>query len=221
VAPTEATVSHLAQSVQAVAAINAGYFDPENQETTSYVTVDRQLVANPESNPRLMENPQLKPYLRQILDRSEFRRYDCSTGVKYEITRHSGAVPTGCTLLDAVGAGPQLLPELKTLWEGFIDPEVGRDAIGGKQPNARSAVGISATGDVILVMVAQTNPTGGMTLDQLAELLRSLGAQQALNLDGGTSSALVYEGKPVLGKLNESGQTTSRSVKSILAVTAK
>jgi exopolysaccharide biosynthesis protein len=221
VAPTEATVCQLAQSVQAVAAINAGYFDPQNQQTTSYVTINRQLVADPASNSRLMENPQLQPYLRQILDRSEFRRYDCSTGVAYAIARHSSDVPSGCTLVDAVGAGPELLPEVKARWEGFIDPEVGRDAIGARQPNARSAVGISATGDVMVVMVAQTAPTGGLTLAQLAELLRSLGAQQALNLDGGTSSALVYEGKAMLGKLDESGQTTSRPVKSILAVTAE
>ncbi|HEY9886780.1 MAG TPA: hypothetical protein V6D02_00160, partial [Candidatus Obscuribacterales bacterium] len=47
----------IADSTGAIAAINAGFFDPQNGLTTSYVTVDGAIVADPTHNDRLMTNP--------------------------------------------------------------------------------------------------------------------------------------------------------------------
>ena len=205
----------------AVAVINAGFFDPVNQKSTSHVTIARQPVARPQDNDRLTQNPKLKPYLPQIFDRSEFRRYQCGSAIRYGITRHETLVPKDCELVDAVGAGPQLLPKLTAIEEGFWDPSRGRDAIGYDQPNARSAIALTATGEVLLVMVEQQQSGGGLSLPQLALLLKDLGAVSALNLDGGTSSALWVKGKVHFGKRDETGALVGRSVKSVWVVKAQ
>jgi len=207
----------------AIALINAGFFDPANQQTTSHITTSGTPVADPRHNPRLMENPDLAPYLEQILNRSEFRRYTCDTGIRYGIATHSEHAPPGCQLEDAIGAGPRLLPTLELASEGFrteINGEVIRDAIGSDRPNARSAIGITADGTIILAMAAQIPnlQPSGMTLAELAATLAELGAIEALNLDGGSSSGLLMQDSLYLGRLDEAGQPIERPVKSVLMV---
>jgi exopolysaccharide biosynthesis protein len=99
----------------------------------------------------------------------------------------------GCQIADAIGGGPQLLPEVQAQREGFTDPELGRDAIGSQVANARSAIGITKDQDILLVMVAQTQPKTGVTLPELATLMQSLGAESAMNLDGGSSSEQISD----------------------------
>jgi hypothetical protein len=199
-----------------LAVINAGFFDPANGESTSHSTVAGQLAANPENNRRLVENPKLKAYLPAIFDRSEFRRYDCGGLVQYAILRHHEGLPSNCRMVDAMGAGPQLLPNLSATEEAFWDKTTGRDPIGLGQKNARSAIGLTPKGEVILVMVEQTKSGGGLSLPQLAAKLRDLGATSALNLDGGTSCALYYQTQTMLGKRDAQDRLISRPVKSAL-----
>jgi hypothetical protein len=206
----------------ALAAINAGFFDPNNGLTTSYVIQDGTLLADPRQNERLVGNPDLASYMEQILNRSEFRRYACEEGLRYDIVLHQTPPPEGCTVVDAVGAGPQLLPEDTSEDEGFLDTTISpvRDAIGSRSLNARSAIGIKADGSVVLAMVAQkpdVSPSG-MTLAELADVLAAQGVTQALNLDGGSSSTLVYDGVTHYGRLNSEGELIQRPVKSILWV---
>jgi uncharacterized protein YigE (DUF2233 family) len=203
-----------------VAAINAGFFDPNNGLTTSSVVVDGALVADPRQNPRLVGNPDLASYMDKILNRSEFRRYNCGEAIEHAIAFHQDPAPTGCNLADAVGAGPQLLPQDTSIAEGFVDPAVNRDALGSRGRNARSAVGLTAKGSVVLVMVAQVpgvSPSG-MTMAEVAGFLGDRGVVQALNLDGGSSSTLIYQGTPHYGRLNSAGELVQRPVKSILWV---
>jgi Phosphodiester glycosidase len=211
------TVDQLTQT--ALVGINAGFFDPSNQQTTSHIVINQVNVANPQTNSRLVDNPKLKPYLNQIFDRSEFRRYNCQDQTQYRIQRHSQPGLPNCQLIDAIGAGPALLPELTAEPEAFLDPTTGRDPIGINQPNARSAIGITADQQILLVMVAQTAIGGGITLPDLAKLMQSLGAVQALNLDGGTSSAIFYQNQLIYGKRNQSHQPEGRPVKSAIVVT--
>ncbi|MEB3356483.1 MAG: phosphodiester glycosidase family protein [Synechococcales bacterium] len=225
VAPNLETLATLANQTGAIAAINAGYFDPQNGQTTSYVTTDGVLVADPRQNARLVENPDLTPYLARILNRSEFRRYDCEAGETFAIARHEEPTPDGCQLKDAVGGGPQILPDLLAEEEAFVErvgTEVVRDAIGSFSPNARSAVGITPSGEVLLVMVSQEGGVGdrpgGLSLPELADLMRSLGAQAAMNLDGGSSTSLYYDGTTRLGRLDANGQPVERPVKSVILV---
>lgn len=139
--PTLDRLETLAESQGAIAAINAGFFDPANGRSTSFISIESELVADPRQNDRLMQNPNLAPYLEQILDRSEFRQYKCGEEWQAAIAPHSAPIPANCTLHLAIGAGPQLLPRLTVEAEAFVDESVGRDAIGLRQPNARSAIG--------------------------------------------------------------------------------
>ena len=215
-------IADFARKNNAVAAINGGYFDPQNGKTTSYITQQGNLVADPRTNERLIDNPDLKPYLGKILNRAQFRRYQCGAATRYDITARTAAIPNGCIVLDALGAGPQLLPVDTSVAEGFTAYEDGkliRDAIGREALNARSAIAITEGGDVIFAMVQQQNSTdSGMSLPELAAFLRSLGATKAMNLDGGSSSSLYYQGETYYGKLDSEGDRVQRPLKSVLLV---
>lgn len=219
--PKVSTVEEFAQKHRAIAILNAGFFDPANQKSTSYVILQGKLVADPKQNERLVNNPNLKPYLGQIFNRTEFRRYLCGQTIRYSIALHSESSPAGCQLVDAIGAGPQLLPELTSVQEGFVDNANKRDALGSNQPNARTAVGITRDGSIVLVMVAQKASApnnSGMSLPELADLMKTLGVQKAMNLDGGSSSSLYYNGRTFYGKIDLEGNPIKRPVKSVLLV---
>jgi large repetitive protein len=56
----------------------------------------------------------------------------------------------------------------------------------------RSAIGVTARGDVIMVAVeGRSTTSAGLKLDDLAQLMLDLGAVEALNLDGGGSTTLA------------------------------
>ncbi|MGC1307181.1 MAG: phosphodiester glycosidase family protein [Phormidesmis sp.] len=223
------TVETFAQQQNALAVINGGFFDPQNGKTTSHIIIQGQTVGNPAANERLMENPDLSPYINQILNRSEFRVYQCRTSaqtskMRYEIAVHNAldtALPGSCMLVSLLGAGPQLLPQDTSAIEAFTDYENGeiiRDAIGSRQPNARSAIALTSDGSILLIMVAQRLDAPGMTLAEVTELAASLGAVQLLNLDGGSSSALYYNGQTYLGRLEANGDPIERPVKSVILI---
>jgi len=62
----------------------------------------------------------------------------------------------------------------------------------------RSAIGLDAKGQKVTLVVVDGRQPGfseGMTTRELAVLMKELGCTDALNLDGGGSSILLYEGK--------------------------
>jgi hypothetical protein len=231
-----------------LAVLNAGFFDPQNGKTTSHLVREGQPAGDPADNERLMENPNLQSYLPQILNRSEFRQYRCaadglpsgsvdsasnssfsgaassgdSSGtLRYDITFHDAPIPEGCELNNAVGAGPQLLPADTGEIEGFTSTQNGelvRDAIGSVQPNARSAIALRSDGALLMLLVAQRPNAPGMTLAEVAEFAKSLGAVKLLNLDGGSSSSLYYNGDMYLGRLDAEDNPVQRPVKSVLVL---
>jgi hypothetical protein len=227
VSPNLRTVAEFAAKNQAIAALNGGFFDAQNQKTTAYLIQNGQIVGNPQENERLTQNPKLKPYLSKIFNRSEFRRYQCGTTNRYAIELHDAPIPEGCQLQDALGGGPRLLPTITATEEGFWAENQGkilRDAITLKQRNARTAIGITRSGDLLWVMAAQKKELGqnsGLSLPELADLMRSQGVQEALNLDGGSSSGMYYQGKIFFGKLTAKGEPVVRSIKSVLLLRSR
>ncbi|MBW4574182.1 MAG: phosphodiester glycosidase family protein [Aphanothece sp. CMT-3BRIN-NPC111] len=216
------TLKNFAQKHRAIAVLNAGFFDPNNQKSTSFLIQQGHVVADPRENKQMMRNPRLAPYLNKILNRTEFRRYICGSTIRYDITLHRNPPLAGCRLIDAIGGGPRLLPELTSTQEGFfaaVKGQVIRDPLASSQPNARTAIGITETGTIIWVMVAQKPDApsrSGMSLTVLASFLKKNGAQKAMNLDGGSSSSMYYKGQTFYGKVNASGNVVKREVKSVL-----
>ncbi len=209
----------------AIAGINGGFFDPKNQETTSYILQQGKVLADPRNNIGLIENLKVQPYIGKILNRSEFRSYICGKDIQYDVTLHSDPIPLGCQLQDALGAGPKILPLETSIQEGFVaykDGKVVRNAIQTTSRNARSAIGITKNQDILLVMVQQRSPqNSGMSLTELANFLSNLGVVKAMNLDGGSSSAISYQGQIIYGRLDRDGNEVKRSLKSVLLVTKK
>lgn len=89
---------------------------------------------------------------------------------------------------DAVAWGPLLVVNGQAM-------EVG-DSGGGLNP--RTAIGQRADGAVLLLVIdgRQTNSLGASYSD-LIEVMLEYGAVNAANLDGGTSSSMVYEGEVI------------------------
>jgi exopolysaccharide biosynthesis protein len=92
---------------------------------------------------------------------------------------------------EAVGGRPQLVRDSVIL--GAVDTEGQPGFATGRHP--RTAAGISRDGRRLFLVVVdgrQTPYSDGMTLRELANLMRSLGARDAINLDGGGSTTFVY-----------------------------
>jgi hypothetical protein len=68
--------------------------------------------------------------------------------------------------------------------------------------NSRTAVGITAKGQILLVVVDGKQPgwSEGLTLWQLAQEMIKLGARNALNLDGSGGSTMWIKGKGVINR---------------------
>ena len=216
------TVQFVAEKTDAIAAINAGFFDPTNSKTTSYIIKDKQLVADPALNSHLMDNPDLQEYLPTILNRSEFRIQDCMLNCgryirEFDITEHNEG--TGkCEITHSIQAGPQLVPDLMLEKEGFVvrkNGKVIRQSAGALGKYARSAIGIK---DNHVLLVAVSNEAA-MTLKQLAELMKNLEVDKALALDGGSSTSL-YVNLPGQEKfvLISAKDNAARRVKSIILI---
>ena len=217
-------IEDFAASENTVAAINGGYFDPVNHKTTSFVVQKSRIVADPRFNERLIDNQDLQQYLGKILNRAEFRVYVCDDRIQYDIQPHSAPIPANCTLKSSLGGGPSLLPQNTSVAEAFTAYQDGkqiRNAIGSDSLNARSAVAITNAGDIILAMVAQQSDrplNSGTTLSELTNFLSSQGAAKAMNLDGGSSASLYYDGRAIYGRVNAEGNKIQRPIKSALLV---
>lgn len=87
----------------------------------------------------------------------------------------------------AIGAGPKLLTG------GQVDIDFERDRFNDplvtSQANVRSFAGVDEDGYLVLGTISYS------TIEQMANVLVQVGMTDAINLDGGASSALYYKGK--------------------------
>lgn len=209
VAAKTAPTSRIGTQENASAGINGGFFNLSDGVSASYITLDGKTIADPRENKALIENQKLQPFLEQIFNRSELRVLRTKKGkFDYQIATHSTPLPPNMELVDSLQAGPQLLPVLRSEEEAFLRKQADgsvADSIGCKKPAARSAVGFTADGYAIILAVAgkgQDPESSGITLEELADLMRRLGCVSALNLDGGSSTTLFV-------RLAEAGKSSS------------
>ena len=102
----------------------------------------------------------------------------------------------------AVSAAPILLRDghsaIDAVREGVFDPRDLFDYGFSAQRHARTIAGIDRLGRLLLVTAdGVPGVSEGLTLTEEAELMRSLGALEAMNLDGGGSTSFVVGGQTV------------------------
>lgn len=151
-----------------VAAINGTFFDPATAT----------IICNLMSGGKLLSEGRVGHSLR--IDSQNHAQLVSTAGTPgrslMKLSDWSFGVSSGPTLLRS---GNYTL----TPWrEGFRDP-----GLFGLAP--RSAIGITSKNKLILVSVRKP-----VRLQRLAWMMKNLGAKDALNLDGGSSTALYYQG---------------------------
>ena len=195
-------------------AVNAGFFDPKNQHTISYVTIDSNVVLDPEKNSNLVNNSALKPYLDKILNRSEFRIISCGGDIKYDIAPHNDPVQAPCYIKHAIQGGPALAPQLRLEEEFFIlkkDGKVVSQSASSLMKYPRTALGIKEN-NVYLIIATTKAP---MSLEDVSAFAKELGMEKAMAFDGGGSTSLDYCDLHIISDKD----STARKLKSFLIVT--
>ncbi len=203
------------QRAKAKLTINAGYFDPENQKTISYVVSDRNTVEDPLVNENLLKNPFLMRNLEKIINRTEFRVVECDNGkYHYEIVPHKSSVDFGCNIITSAQGGPLVYPQLRLEEEAFIikkNGEIVRESCSVLHKTARTIIGLKEEEAHILI-ITDKHP---MDMYEVHDYVKKLGWDRAMAFDGGSSTSMNY-----LKKYNVTsvGDGAGRSLKSFMIV---
>jgi Phosphodiester glycosidase len=123
------------------------------------------------------------------------------------------SAPPAASAAEIVSGGPRLLAarrvRVKNSAEGFdplSTPWFHGSFVASRHP--RTMAGVRRDGSLLLVTVDGRRPgwSAGVTLAEGARVMRSLGARDALNLDGGGSTAMVVRGRTVSRPSDPSGE---------------
>ena len=204
--------------------INAGFFDPQNQKSMSYIVNDSQTVEDPIFNEALMANPVLRQNMKKILNRTEFRVLDCDSKLKYEIAQHNSKVDFLCSIETSAQGGPQLLPNLRLEEEFFIQKDaegnIIRETASVLHKTPRTLMGIKNLPDgkqeAHIFIVTNEHP---MDIYEARDLCASYGLDSAMAFDGGSSTSFNYKKINVVSTEDNGG--TGRGLKSFMIVTKK
>jgi len=117
----------------------------------------------------------------------------------------------------AIGGGPVLIHnELIRI----TSREEQRFARGEDDLHPRTAMGYTSDGNLIVLAVEGRNPgtAAGVSLTDMAVILKNIGCYEALNLDGGGSSCMLINGIETIKPSDQGGQ---RPVPAVFMVTPK
>lgn len=202
----------------AILTINAGFFDPKNQKTISYIVTDRNTVADPLFNENLLMNPALRQNMDKIINRTEFRVVECNDKYTYEIVPHKTPVDFACSIVTSAQGGPMILPELKLEEEFFVvknsEGKVIRESASVLEKTARTIIGLKGD-EIHILIITNKNPK---TIYEARVLCKSLGLERAMAFDGGSSTSLNYKNSiDVVSTSDEGG----RMLKSFMIINSK
>jgi exopolysaccharide biosynthesis protein len=176
--------SKQAEAAGATAAINGGFFNVKNGGSVSYLKT-KGMIVDSDTADRWPRNTNLNGAI--LIDSSG----DLSIGKR--MLNNWFDLHTG--YIDVLVTGPLLLENRQK----SVMP--GTSLVTNTHP--RSAVGIIGSHKVIFITVdGRDNEAAGMTLYELAELMRLLKCSDAVNLDGGGSTTMWIDGKPFNGVVN-------------------
>ncbi|MFA7658862.1 MAG: phosphodiester glycosidase family protein [Candidatus Gastranaerophilaceae bacterium] len=193
---------------RSILTINAGFFDPNNQKTISYIVTDRNTAADPLFNENLLMNPILRQNIDKITDRTEFRVVECDDKFHYEIVPHKTPVDFACSVVTSAQGGPMILPDLKLEEEFFIlkkDGKIVRESASVLEKTARTVIGLKKCGredEIHILVITNKNPK---TIYEVRDLCKELGLDRAMAFDGGSSTSLSYKDSIDVVSTSDSG----------------
>lgn len=197
--------------------INAGYFDPNNGKTISYIVTDRNTAVDPLFNENLLSNPILRRNIDKIVNRTEFRVVECDNEYRYEIVQHKNSVDFGCNIITSAQGGPMILPQLRLEEEFFVakdkDGNVIRESASVLHKVPRTIIGIKGE-DAHILIITDENP---MDLYEVQKLCKKLGFDRAMAFDGGSSTSMNY--KDEIEVISNIGDGGGRLLKSFMVIT--
>ncbi|MDU5107482.1 phosphodiester glycosidase family protein [Clostridium sp.] len=184
----------IAKGEQVVAGVNADFYNMATGEPSGVVVKDGVIIKN---------NPNSRKFFGVLKDGTPvIGDYNKFNELKDNIE-------------EALGGNAILVKDGQV----FETPQTGAD----KEP--RTAVGIKADGKVIFLTVdgRQEPYSTGLSMEELAELMISMGAVQALNLDGGGSTTHLSRtpGSDVLDIKNRPSDNSERSVANSWMIVSK
>lgn len=125
----------------------------------------------------------------------------------------NGAVPVPLAGDDVINGGPWLVRDgreyIDAAADGIVHPQDPSFVYGwGVRRNPRTMAGIDQAGRLLLVTVDGRQPgnSAGFSLVEAAHFMRSLGAVNAMNLDGGGSTSFAVNGKLVNSPSDATGE---------------
>ena len=192
-------LSSLAKTAKARVAVNASYFNMRSRpcRVVGWLVADGREIAEPTSFHGAAKDR--RPLARSAVwwPRTGLPRLGWVRRDGKALWRHAapeleknGARKKLALPLHALGAGPMLLVGGKT--RITRKPEQLFAKRDDRHP--RTALGLRGSKLLLLVADGRSKESRGLTLAELAALLKSLGARDAMNLDGGGSSTLVVDG---------------------------
>ncbi|WP_431780631.1 phosphodiester glycosidase family protein [Streptomyces chumphonensis] len=161
--------------------------------------------------------------LRATGDAATWLRRHATIGSSVEVTEDVVDVGTGSVLprsagTSVVNGGPLLLRDGALALDPERDGWSPRDIAATDRTEwftdwylrrkARSAAGVTADGRLLLMTADGDQPDRGigLTIGETAEVMRSLGAVDAVNLDGGGSAAMAVDGTLVSSPSDAAGE---------------
>lgn len=200
----------------ALLTVNAGFFDPKNQKTISFVYNDGILQESPIENENLVFNETIMDNWDKVSNRTEFRVTLHNGLTCYDIAPHNDAYKG--RLIASAQAGPMLLPQLKLEDEFFIvknnDGKIIRQSASVLVKTARTLIGIK-DGNVHIFVVTNKHP---MTIYEARNLCKYYGMEKAMAFDGGSSTSLDYKDEIHVTSIGTKDDNTGRKLKSFLVV---
>ena len=177
-------VSIQAFATPALAAVNGGFFNIKNGGSATYIRTGGSITYS-DASWQLPENENING---SVLIRS-------GREVIIEKAKSDSWYDNKKEFDDVLAAGPLLVKE------GNIPVLPATSLVTARHP--RTAIGVMKSRRILLVTLdGRTTEAAGVTLNELALLMKSLGSRDAVNLDGGGSTTMWIRGRSFNGVVN-------------------
>ena len=177
-------ISQLAPEHQALAAINGSFYNMKKGNSVCYLRMGKEVV-----DTTTTQEFQLRVTGAVYTHKKKLRILPWNRDIEAKYNKKKGSV---------LASGPLLLEDGKTCsWD-----MCGRSFITTKHP--RSAIFTTKDKKTVLITVdgRSKGNAAGVSIPELAHLIRILGGEDAINLDGGGSTTLWMKEAPDNGVLN-------------------